>query len=103
VPPNKIDVAGSLRGQISVTPDEHPDDRAARLRAEQRAALIENGKGVAVFAVLLLALVGLGLLAVYEGVFDATASAETRHWAQTILAALVTGAISFVVGRKIGR
>ena len=38
MPPDQIDVSGSLKGQVSVTPEEHPDERTARLRAEQRGA-----------------------------------------------------------------
>ena len=52
MPADQIDLSGSLRGQVSVKPEEPPDERAARLRAEQRSALIEDCKGVAVFAVL---------------------------------------------------
>jgi len=101
--PDKIDLSGSLKGQVSVKPEEHPDERGARLRAERRAALIEDCKGVAVFAVLLVGIVAIGVLSAYEGFFDASAPPDARRWAQTVLAALMTGAVSFVVGRKIGR
>jgi len=44
MPADKIDLSGSLQGQVSVKPEEHPDERTARLRAEQRGALIEDCK-----------------------------------------------------------
>jgi hypothetical protein len=101
--PDQIDLSGSLQGQVSVKPEEHPEDRTARIRAEQRSALIEDCKGVAVFVVLLVGIVAIAILSAYEGFFDATASPDTRRWSQTILAALMTGAVSFVVGRKVGK
>jgi hypothetical protein len=101
--PDQIDLSGSLKGQVSVKPEEHPEERTARLRAEQRGALIEDCKGVAVFVVLLAGVAALGVLSAYEGLFDAGASTDTRRWSQTVLSALMTGAISFVVGRKVGK
>jgi len=100
---DKIELIGSLKGQVSVKPEEHPEERLARLRSEQRGAAIEDYKGVAVFTVLLLGITGVGMLSAYEGFFDATASADTRRWSQTVLSSLMTGAVSFVVGRKIAK
>jgi hypothetical protein len=99
----QIDLSGSLKGQVSVTPEEHPDERANRLLAERRSALIEDCKGIAVFAVLLLGIVGIAVLAAYETFFDAIASADTRRWSQTVLSAVVAGGVSFVIGRKVGK
>jgi hypothetical protein len=100
--PNLIDIAGSLQGQVTVTPEEHPDERALRIATARRQGVIEDCKGIAVFAVLLVAIVAIGSLAAYEGVFDSGASVDTRKWAQTLLVAVLTGGISFVVGRKVG-
>jgi hypothetical protein len=102
MPADRLDLSASLAGQVSVKPEEHPDERSARLRTEARQALIEDCKGVAVFVVLLLAVIAVGAIAAYEGLWDAGASPDTRRWSQTVLSALVTGGISFVVGRKIG-
>jgi hypothetical protein len=99
----QIDLAPLLRGQVSVKPEEHPEERTARLRAEHRSALIEDCKGIAVFAVLLAGMIGIGGISAYEGFFDAAATADTKRWSQTILSALMTGSVSFVVGRKIGK
>jgi hypothetical protein len=101
--PDQIDLSGSLKGQVSVRPEEHPDERNARLRSEQRAALIEDCKSVAVFVVLLASAIAIGVMAAYEGFFDSSASADAKRWSQTTLSALMAGAISFVVGRKVGK
>jgi len=100
---NQLDLSGSLQGQVSITPDEHPDDRAARIRKEDRAAFIEDCKGVAVFGALLVSIIIVGMISAYEAIFDANASADTRRWAQTVLSSLVTGSVSFVIGRKVGK
>jgi hypothetical protein len=100
-PPSQIDIAASLKGQVTVTPEEHPDERAARLRNAGRRSVIEDWKGVAVFVVLLVSIISIGILAAYEGFF-AGASPEAQKWGQTVLTALATGGISFFVGRKIG-
>ncbi len=101
--PGQIDVSGSLKGQVSVKPDEHDDERTARLRAEQRGALIDDCKGIAVFVAILLSILAIGALTRWEGFFDVSASADTRRWSQTILSALMTGGLGFVLGRKAGK
>src|SRR4051812_43472323 len=98
-PTDQIDLSGSVKGlgsesglnlklgrtgQLSVTPEEYPEERAARVLSEKRAALIEDCKGVAVFAVLLMGIIALGCLSTYEGFFDASASIDTKRWSQTI-------------------
>jgi hypothetical protein len=90
--PDKIDLSGSLKGQVSVKPEEHPEDRTAPLRAERRGALIEDYKGIAVFAVLLVGMVAIGILSACEGFFDGHCVAGYQgRWSQTILAALMSG------------
>lgn len=102
MPTDQLDLKGSLNGQVTVTPEEHPDDRALRLENERRTAQIQAWQGVAVFATLLLLLIAITVISAYKGLFDAGASAETQRWAQTILSAVVAGTVSFFVGRKIG-
>jgi hypothetical protein len=55
-----------------------------------------------VFGVLLIAIIIVGTIAAYEAIWDASANSDTKHWAQTVLFAVMTGGISFVVGVKIG-
>jgi hypothetical protein len=102
MPTNKIDLTGGFAGEVSITPEEHPEQRATRLKTEARQSLIEDCKGVAVFVILLLAIIAVGLIAAYEGLWDHDASPETKRWGMTMLSALVSGGVSFVVGRKIG-
>ena len=99
--PPQIDLAALLKGQVTVTPEEHPDERAARLRILERQTRIADNKGIVVFGVLLAAIVAIGILAAYEGFF-AGAPAEMQKWGQTVLTVLLSGGISFVVGRKVG-
>ena len=102
MPANQIDLTGGFAGQVSIIPEEHPEQRAARLKAEARQSLIEDCKGVAVFVVLLLTVIAVGSIAAYEGFLDTNASPDTKRWGQTILSALMSGGISFVIGRKVG-
>jgi hypothetical protein len=99
----QLDLSGSLRGEVSLKPEEHVDDRAARIRNEARAALIEDCKGVAVFVGTLLGLGAVACVAGYKGVFDPAANPETQRWAQAVLTAVVSGSISFVLGRKVSK
>jgi hypothetical protein len=103
MPPDQIDMSASTKGRISVQPEEHPEERIARFKAEERTARIEDYKGAAVFVILLAGLVAVGILSAYEGFFDPAAPLDTRRWAQTMLASLMAGAVSFVVGRKVGK
>ena len=103
MPTDQLDIGGSLKGQVTVTPEEHPENRAARLNNENRAARIEDWKGVAVFITLLLGIVGIALLSAYEGFLDTNAAPDTKRWAQTVLSAVLASSISYVVGRKVGK
>lgn len=100
---DQLDLQSLLRGQVSVKPEEHDQDRAARIRREDRAALIDDCKGIVVFACLLLAIGGIAALSVFKGFFDPSATPDTQRWAQQVLTAVVSGSISFVVGRKVGK
>ena len=97
-----LNIQGEFQGQVSLTPEENLADRTARLKTEARRDLIHDCKDGIVFAVLLAAIVTVGVIAAYEGFWDVNANPETKRWGQTILSAVMTGGISFVVGRKIG-
>jgi hypothetical protein len=83
-------------------PDEHEEDRRARLRAEQRGALLDDIKNLVLFVVLLLGIAGVASVCTWFALFAPGASAETQRWAQTMLAAIVSGAVSFLFGRRVG-
>jgi len=102
VPSDNLDINEIVkRGSISVAPEEHPDERTARLRNEGREKLIADVKGVILFGVLLIAVIGTGLLCVYLIVFETAATQETKRWAETVIAALISGSVSFLIGRAI--
>jgi hypothetical protein len=100
MPADQINVnATVLNGEISVKPEEHPADRALRLKTQHRQEVIADFQSAAVFVTLLLGVILVGGLAGYEGVLDSSASADTKRWGQTVLSAILAGGISFVVGR----
>ena len=99
---DRVNIRGDLQGQVSLTPEEHHEDRAVRLKTAARRDLLDDCKDVIVFVVLFVAIVGVSGIAAYEGFWDTTASVEAKRWGQTILSAVMTGGISFVAGRKIG-
>src|SRR5215472_2607950 len=48
-------------------------------------------------------LVGMVVVCSYFGVFASAVPPETQRWSQSILAAILSGTISFMVGRKMGK
>jgi len=100
MPAGANDLTGRFTGEVSVKPEEHPDDRALRLKTEHRQAVIADFQNVAIFITLLIAIIFVGALAAYEGILDPTATPDSKRWAQTILSAILAGGISFVVGRQ---
>jgi hypothetical protein len=104
MPVDVLDLGAVVKsGQVTVTPEEHPDDRAARLRREERASIIEEYKGIVVFAVILCGIMSIAALSAYKGLLDPTASPETQRWGQGILTVVMSSAISFFIGRKVGK
>jgi hypothetical protein len=105
MPSRQIDLNDALppRATLKVDAEEHPEERAARIKAEGRRSLIEDSKEVTTFTIILLTLVAAGGLAAYEGHFNARASAEAAHWGLTALTTILSGSISFVLGQKAGK
>ena len=91
------------RGEVKLSPEEHPDEMAVRLRNESRSKLLEDIKGTVVFAVFLVGIIAVGIICVMLIALDESASPETKRWAQTLLAGLVTGSASFILGRAVGK
>lgn len=89
MPAQEIDFSGRLAAEITVRPPEPPQDGDLRRR-----------KDWLVFLTIILSIIIIGLLAIYEGFLDPTATASARHWGQTAISALFTGGISFVLGQK---
>ena len=87
------------RARISIDPEESAEEHLARLRADGRWATLEIVKAYVLFFAILIALLAIGSLCVWEGIFDPSASPDTKRWAQTTLSALFAGSISFVLGQ----
>jgi predicted permease len=52
---------------------------------------------------LYLFLVGMVGVCVYFILFASTVPPETQRWSQSLLAAIMSGTVSFMVGRKVGK
>jgi uncharacterized membrane protein len=102
--PNQLNLDGVVaRGDVTLGREEHPDERAARLKQENRAAIIESCKDVAIFAALYVFLIVMVAICLYFILFAKTVTPETQRWSQSLLAAILSGTVSFLVGRKIGK
>ena len=102
---NQINLNDALppRATLKIDPQEDPTELAARVRAESRRKFIDDCKGVAVFVVILLGLLFLGVLAAYEGFFNSKASPEVQHWGVVALTTLLTSSVTFLLGRAVGK
>ena len=87
------------RASVQVDPEETPEEHTARLGQERADATLRRVKEYVVFFVIIGALIALGALCTYEGIIDASASADTKRWAQTTLSALFAGSLSFALGQ----
>jgi hypothetical protein len=102
--PTQINLDGVVpRGELTLEREEHPEERTARLKQENRAAIIENCKDVAIFAALYLFLIGMVGICLYFGFFATGVSPETLRLSQSGLAVILSGTVSFIVGRKMGK
>ena len=102
--PGEIRIDDALRrASISIEPEENPEKRTERLRRERAEARFELVKRYVLFFVFVVALALVGAISAYEATVDVTATPETKRWAQTVLSALLTGALSFIVGHATAR
>ena len=100
----RLDIGDILpASDVTIEPSERDDERAARLVNEKRAKLFEDCKSMILFVVVLIALVAIGVLCAHMIFFDKSATPETQKWAETALTALVSGGLSFLVGKSVGK
>jgi hypothetical protein len=84
------------RGSLHVEPEEHPDDRGARIRRSSH----EFYMGQVTNGVVLVGLIAAGVFAAFLVVDE---NESVSSWARTIFAAIVAGGVSFFTGREVGR
>jgi hypothetical protein len=102
--PNQLNLQGVVpRDDVTLTREEYPEERIARLKQENRVAIIENCKDVAIFAALYFFLIGMVAICLYFILVASAVPAETQRWSQSLLAAILSGTVSFMVGRKFGK
>jgi hypothetical protein len=84
---------------VRVNPPEKDDERAARLRSEEADAKHTRWKGTVGFFVALGGVVAIGWICV-ESLRNTAASPDAQKWAMTALAAMVSGGLGYLTGRK---
>lgn len=84
------------RGSLNIEPEEHVDDRAARIRRETREQVL----GQIANAIIVGALVAAG---VFAAVLALSEEAIISDWARNAFTAIVAGGVSFFTGREVGR
>jgi len=95
-----LDLSSPIPGyDVKIERSESPEEHKERLRAEGRSSLIKDGMWIG----LLLLLVILILVFLWVLFFKANASPEEKDLSSKILLSLVTGTISFVLGRATGK
>ena len=94
-----LDQVLMTRAAIAIDPEESPTEHAARIKKEVREHTYEMVKSYVLFIVIVVAMIFIGGLCAYEGVFDANATIDTKRWALTTLSTLFAGGVSFVLGQ----
>lgn len=76
---------------------------AARLDNERKDKDRERLLHTVTYLVVMVLILGIVGLVVYLRFFAANQTAETIKWCETVLSAVLTGTISFAIGRKFGK
>lgn len=99
--PQQINIGTMPAGHnssLSIKPDEHPEDRTARIfkeTEELRARLFRDKWLFVVLLVVLLASLGLCASTLVWG----TPSDDDKKWLQTVIAGIITGGLGYVTGK----
>lgn len=102
--PNQVNLDRVVpRGELTLGREELPEEVTARLKEENRAAIIGHCKDVAIFAALYLFLIAVVIVCFYLNLWASNVTPETLRWSQALLTAVLSGTVSFLVGRKIGK
>jgi hypothetical protein len=91
------------KGTVELAAEEHADERASRLRREERRERVELWKGTVLFLVALAGVLAVGAVAGYAAFLAAGVDEPTRQRAHTLLVAVVSGGVSFLVGRGLSK
>jgi hypothetical protein len=81
---------------LIIEPEEHAEDRAARIRQSSRELLIGQIVNGAV-------VIGFIAAGIFSGFLIFSANATTADWARNAFTAIVAGGVSFFTGREVGR
>ena len=96
----RLDLARLVRkGTVELAAEEHANERASRLRREERRERVELWKGTVLFLVTLAGVVTVGAVAGHAAFLATGMDEPTRQRAHTLLVAVISGGIAFLVGR----
>jgi hypothetical protein len=84
---------------FEIKPTEHAEDRASRIKRQEADATFRRIKELVFFAVCLLLVVGIFLVAA-KLVSDPKASPDDKKWATAVLSSIVTSTIAFLAGKS---
>jgi len=83
---------------------EHPDDRSARLVMEARRRMLDDWKDFTIFLCVVFFFVAVTGLSLWLLIVQrSTLSPETQKWAETIIFSMVSGSITYFLGKHVGK
>jgi hypothetical protein len=82
------------RATITVSPEENPDQRAARLATEAAEHRFRMLKERVLFFAVLAGILTLSCLCIYEAIFDGAALPDAKQWARTALSVLFSSSLT---------
>jgi hypothetical protein len=87
------------KGTVELAAEENADERASRLRRER----VELWKGTVLFLATLAGVAAVGAVAGYAAFLAEGVDEPTRQRAHTLLVAVVSGGVSFLLGRGLSK
>jgi hypothetical protein len=87
------------RGTVELAPSEHPDERASRLRREERRDRFELAKNAALFTVILVGMTAVAMICGYLALIAEGVDEPTRGRAHTLFISVVSGGVAYLFGR----
>lgn len=86
---------------VQVAPNEHPDDRAARLAREREDAQLARRKEFWAFLAVMFGLTGIAAICFAFVLGVGQPSADDKKWAFGVLTSMVTGGIGVLTGKRL--
>lgn len=94
------EVIQTSRYTLEASSPEYPEERNNRLRIEAEDARHVRWRVTGVYALCIISLIAITIIAAYV-TLNSSSSPQAKSWAQSLLAAMVTGPLGFVIGSKV--